>query len=282
MRSGVQFLGLALVAMGLLLGVGGYWSLTTIIADCSPPVILEEATTSGDTAYISGKPHLVLIFEENVGVQSATAEIREVGLLGTVGSLVEEVALEETSHTGTNYQYEGKPDTPLARNKEYWVIYRVVDTAGNSDTYKAKIKLVDVTAEVYVNGRRVEHTYDKIVINTLTLNLEARVTSGAAGVARIHATITHNGETNTLEFANTGPGTWTATYKLPEDGVYTLYVKLVDTGGGETMLASFTIQLGAQYRAPLVYGTLGMLGLATLYYMTKPQAKKERGRGGRK
>jgi len=262
----------ALILLGLLVAVGGHWATTTIIADTSPPSIVEAATTSGDLAYISGKPHLILVFTENLGVQEASAEIRRVGVLGTPGALVEKVAMKQTSRSGTRYQYDGRGSKTLEANKEYLVVYRVSDTAGNVDTYRARIRLVGVEARVYVNGVEVKSTHDKIVVRSLDLFLKAVVTQGAGGVENIYATVTHSGDSERVDFTESG-SEWVATYHLPEDGSYTLYVKLVDTGGGETMLASFTIELGAQTRGAMVYATLGFLALAAVYLWVKEEEK---------
>jgi len=266
-------LSFSIIILATIFGYGYHWNNTTIIADSTPPKIIESATTSGDLAYGSGKPKVTLVFTENVGVQSATATIYKVGSFNLLGSKVEEITLTETSKNGDQYQYDGRFTVTLEANKEYFIVYRVTDTAGHSDALgkdslgrgTVKIKLVQVEATVSVNGIEVKHTSDKIYVDTLTLFLEAEITTGAANVQNIYATI------NTEQVYFTQSGTkWVSTYQLPGDGAYTLYVKMTDTGGGSTMLASFSIELGREQRTPIILATLGALTLAIIWYSLPP------------
>jgi hypothetical protein len=262
-----------LIIAVIIVGGGYYWGSSTIIADSSPPIILESVTTGGDLAYGTGSPKVTLVFTENVGVQSATATLYNVGSLGILGSKIEEITLTQTAKTGTQHQYDGRFTKTLEANREYYIVYRVTDTAGHSDTYgkdtlgrgTVKIKLVQVEATIKVNGIEVKSTSDKIIVDSLTLFFEAEVTTGAQNIDSIYATI------NTVRVDFTQSGTkYVATYMLPGDGSYTLYVKLLDTGGGQTMLASFSIQLGSEQRTPLIIGTLGAL-LAGIIWFTMDQ-----------
>jgi len=258
-----------IIIAALIAGGSYYWGGSTIIADSTPPSIIEAATTSGDLAYGTGSPKVILVFTENVGVQSATATLYNVGTLGTLGSLVEELVLTQTTKTGTQYQYDGRFIKTLEANKEYYLVYKVTDTAGHSDTYgkdtlgrgTVKIKLVQVEATVYVNGIEVKSTSDKIYVDSLSLFFEAEVTTGAANIESVYATI----NTVRVDFTQSG-SKWVATYQLPGDGSYTLFVKMVDTGGSSTMLASFSIELGTEQRVPLILGTLGALVLAVIWF----------------
>jgi len=253
----------------IIVGGSYYWGGSTIIADSSPPSIIEAATTSGDLVYGSGSPKVILLFTENVGVQSASAELYNVGTLGLLGSLVEKLTLTQTAKTGTQYQYDGRFTKILEANREYYIVYKVTDTAGHSDTYgkdtlgrgTVKIKLVQVEAKVSVNGIEVKSTSDKIYVDTLTLFFEVEVTTGAQNIDKIYATV------NTVRVDFTKSGTkWVATYQLPGDGSYTLFVKMVDTGGSQTMLASFSIELGIENRTPLIIGTLGALLIGIIWF----------------
>ncbi len=263
-------LAITVIFIAAILGYGYHWGSTTVIADSTPPSIIEAATTSGDIVYGSGKPKVILVFTENVGVQSATATLYNIGSFNRLGSKIEELALTETAKNGDQYQYDGRFTTVLEANHEYFIVYRVTDTAGHTDTYgkdtlgrgTVKIKLVQVEATVSVNGIEVKSTSDKIYVDTLTLFMEAEVTTGATNVQSIYATI--NGGTR-VDFTQSGTK-WVATYTLPEDGSYTLYVKMTDTSGSSTMLASFSIELGTQQRTPLILGTLGALLVAIIWY----------------
>jgi hypothetical protein len=260
---------IAIIILAVILGAGYHWGNTTVIADSSPPNIIEAATTSGDIVYGTGKPKVILVFTENVGVQSATATLYNVGALGMLGSKIEELSLTQVAKNGDQYQYDGRFLTVLEANREYYIVYKVTDTAGHSDTYgkdslgrgTVKIKLVQVEATVYVNGIEVKQTSDKIYVDTLTLFMEAQVTTGATNVQTIYATV----NTQRADFTQSGTK-WVATYQLPGDGSYTLFVKMVDTGGSSTMLASFSIELGTEQRVPLILGTLGALVLAVIWF----------------
>lgn len=269
-------LAIAIIVLSALMGAGYHWTNTTIIADSSPPNIIEAATTSGDIVYGSGKPKVILVFTENVGVQSVTATLYNVGTLSTLGSKVEEITLTQAAKSGTQYQYEGRSTTTLEANKEYFIVYRVTDTAGHTDTYgkdslgrgTARIKLVQVEATVYVNGIEVKSTSDKIIVNNLVIFMEAEVTTGTQNVDRVYATI----NSETVDFTQSGTK-WVATYTLPEDGTYTLYVKLVDTGGTQTMLASFNISTGQQLDTRTIVGAVLVL-LAGIVWYTVDKEKR--------
>ena len=97
-----------LIIAVIIVGGSYYWGSSTIIADSSPPIILESVTTGGDLAYGTGNPKVTLVFTENVGVQSATATLYNVGSLGLLGSKIEEITLTQTAKTGTQYQYDGR------------------------------------------------------------------------------------------------------------------------------------------------------------------------------
>jgi len=82
-------------------------------------------------------------------------------------------------------------------------------------------------------------------------------------VRTVYATI----NTQRVDFTQSGTK-WVATYKLPGDGSYTLYVKMVDTSGSSTILASFSIELGREQRTPLLIATLAALTIAIIWFST--------------
>jgi len=261
------------IILSVVLGGAYFWGTSTIIADSTPPQIVEAATTSGAIAYFTGKPTVIMVVTENIGMQEATAEIFNIGLLGVRGSLVQKVTMTLDSRTGTNYQYKGAFTTVLDANKEYIIVYTATDTAGHKDTYETKIKMVAVEGKVTVNGIEVKNTYDKIYVNTLDLSIQVTMTAGAAQVKEIKGTV----NTVALTFQRGyNSDNWYATYKLPGDGSYTFFLKVVDQAGGEVMLASFGVELGTEQRWPLIIGTLGVLGVAAVYFSLKPEPKPRR------
>jgi len=264
-------LAFSLIILATILGYGYHWNNTTISADSTPPNIIESATTSGDLAYGSGKPKVILLFTENLGVQSATATLYNVASFNTLGHKIEEIQLAQAYKTADQYQYEGRFTKTLEPNKEYFIIYKVTDTAGHSDTLGKdslgrgthKIRLIQVEATVHVNGIEVKHTSDKIYVDTLNLFIETTVTTGTDNIQTVYATI----NTQRVDFTQSGTK-WVATYKLPGDGSYTLYVKMVDTSGSSTILASFSIELGREQRTPLLIATLAALTIAIIWFNT--------------
>lgn len=271
-------LAFSIIILAFILGYGYHWNNTTIIADSSPPNIIESASTSGNLAYGSGKPKVILLFTENLGVQTAKATIYNVASFNTLGQKIEEITLTQTNHNGDQYQYDGRFTKTLEPNKEYFIVYRVTDTSGHSDTIgkdtlgrgNLKIKLVQIQATVYVNGIEVKHTSDKIYVDTLNLFIETTVTTGASNIETIYATI----NTQRVDFTQSGTK-WVTTYTLPEDGSYALYIKLIDTSGSSTILASFSIELGNEQRTPIILATLAALILAIIWFNKPPQGEKQ-------
>lgn len=270
-----------LIILAALLGAGYHWGSVQIIADSTPPTINTAYCTSGDLVYGSGKPKLTMLFTENVGVQSATATVYNVGTLGTLGDMIEEVTLTETAVNGDQYQYDGRTTKTLEANKEYFVVYQVTDTAGHTDTYgkdalgrgTVKIRLVQVEATCYINDIEVRNTYDQIHIDTLDLAFRVEIHTGSADdIDTIYAVI----GTEKVDFMRSGTE-WVGFYTLPEDGSYSVMVNLVDQGGAKTRLASFNITLGTRYQTPIVVGTLTVLLVGIIWYGLD-QPKKAKGR----
>jgi len=260
----------AVVLVVALLGGTWYWGTSTIIADSTPPQIDELATTHGALGYFTGQPKVLCVFTENIGVQSVKAALYTTGLLGTKGSLLEEITLTKDTEEDGRYQYSGRFTETLEANKDYWVKYTVTDTAGQTDTWETKIRLVQVEAEVYVNGKLVEHTWSKVYVTSLDLEIRVKFPTGASQVSDVYATL----NSERVEFLKDYQGDWVGRYTLPGDGSYTLYVKVVDTAGGETVVASFGLVLGTEQRTPLIIGTLGVLGVATVYLASKPKTRR--------
>ena len=262
----------SLILLGGGMGVAYMWGMSTIIADSTPPQIVQSGTTSGAIAYFTGKPTVTLVVVENLGMQDATAEIFQVGLLGTRGSSVQKVTMTQESKSGTTYQYKGAFTTVLDVNKEYIILYTATDAAGHKATWETRIKMVSIEGKVTVNGVEVKNTWDKIYVNTLDLSIQVTMTVGAAQVDRIQGVVNNEQLSFQRGYATDN---WYATYKLPGDGSYTFYIKVVDQAGGDVMLASFGVELGTEQRWPLILGTLGVLGVAAVYFsMEQPKPRK--------
>ena len=267
---------LGLIILSALFGGAYYWGTSTIIADTTPPTIDEAATTSGGIAYSTGKLTVVLFVEENLGMQEATAEIFNVGLLGIRGSSVQKCTMGQASKSGTTYKYIGVFTATLNANKEYIILYTATDTAGHKDTYATRIKLVSLEGEAYVNGVKVKGPGDTIYVTSLKLEFKVVVTQGAGSVDKIYCVV--GDDTINFEKSYDGYGIeqYTGTYTLPKDGTYEFVVIVRDTGGSNTQLASFGVVLGTEQRWPLIIGTLGVLGVAAVYFSMEPKPKKTR------
>ena len=263
-----------LIILAVILGGSYFWGTSTIVADTTPPVIDEAATTSGAIAYGTGKPTVVLFVTENLGMQQATAEIFNIGLLGMRGSLVQKCTMAQASKSGTTYKYIGAFTVTLEANKEYYILYTATDTAGHKDTYEPKIKLVNLEAQVHVNGIKVAGPGSTIYVTSLKLEFKVVVTQGAGSVDKIYCVV---GE-DTVDFKKSYDGygieQYTGTYTLPKDGTYEFVVIVKDTGGTNTQVASFGVVLGTEQRWPLIIGTLGVLGVAAVYFSMEPQPKQ--------
>jgi len=265
-----------LIIISVVMGGAYFWGTSTIIADTQPPIIDEAASTHGAIAYGTGKPTVTLFVVENLGIQEATAEIFQVGLLGTRGSLVQKCTMGAAGKSGTTYKYLGVFTVSLDPNKEYILLYTATDAAGHKDTYETRIKLVNLEGEVLVNGVKVKGPGDTIYVTSLKLDFKAVVTQGAGSVDKIYCVVGDK----TLEFAKSYDGygieQWTGTYTLPGDGKYEFVIIVRDAGGSNTQLASFGVVLGTEARWPLIIGTLGVLGVAAVYFSLEPKPKPRR------
>ena len=155
-------------------------------------------------------------------------------------------------------------------------VYTATDTAGHKDTYATRIKLVSLEGEAYVNGVKVKGPGDTIYVTSLKLEFKMLVTQGAGSVDKIYCVV--GDDTINFEKSYDGYGIeqYTGTYTLPKDGTYEFVVIVRDTGGSNTQLASFGVVLGTEQRWPLIIGTLGVLGVAAVYFGMEPQPKKTR------
>jgi len=265
----------SLIVLGALLGGAYYWGSSTIIADTTPPVIDEESTTHGPVAYGDGTLDVVLFVEEGTGVQEATAELYNVGLLGLRGTLIQRCKMGQGGKSGNTYKYLGGFTVTLTPDREYILLYTVTDTAGHKDTYETRVELVNLEAEVYVNDHKVEGTGSTIYVTKLKLTFKVVVTQGAGNLDKIYCAV---GDETIDNFEKTYEGygieNWVGTYTLPGDGTYEFVVIVRDTGGTDTQIASFGVQIGTGQRRPLIIGTLGVLGIAAIYFSMETEPKR--------
>lgn len=263
-----------LLILGSVLGAGAYyWGTSTIVADTSPPVIKEQASTSGAIAYGSGKPTLLLFVSENLGIESAEVEIKTMGgWLGVGSETVETLTMEYVSKTtSTTYKYRAKLTKQLEQNTEYQVIYRVYDQADHGDTWTTTIETVNLDGIVRVNGIEVQGPDDKIYVKSLELGIQVEITQGENTVNRIYGRV--NGQE--LDFSQTPSDIWISSYTLPEEGSYSFLIQVLDTSGTDTQLASFNVQLGSSYqREILIVLAIGLAVALGYGYMKQREDAK--------
>ena len=188
------------------------------------------------------------------------------------------------------YKYKETMTQELEENTEYKVIYKVYDQSGLSDTFTTTIIGVFMAGKVTVNGVEVLAPDDTIYVNSLGLDIRVEITQAAESVARVYGVV--NGKTLTFEKFPQGPsaGTldvWGARYALPGDGSYAFMIQVLDTAGTDIQLASFNIELGAQYQVELMIAVFGAVIAGGLYFyfdrMDKTKNKKTKGtKGSRK
>jgi len=295
-RQYIQFAALVLILASLATGGVYYWGTSTIVADTSPPVINEQASTHGKVAYGTGKPTVLLFVDENLGMMSATAELKTPGgFLGLGSTTVEKLTLTlDQKMDSDTYKYRGAFTKQLDQNVGYTLIYQVFDHADRGDTWTTTLETVNLAGVVYVNDVKVEGASDTIYVKTLALSFVVKITQGGESVSSVYATV--NGQrlnfvkatspipgsgtsgSNDAASVTVAIGDYTAAYTLPKDGKYSFTVQILDAAGGDTQLASFNIQLGTQYQLPLLVGVLGLLAAGGLYFYLKKPEKRRRSR----
>ena len=281
MRTG-RLLLVAVVIVAALLGVGYGWKTATIIADTTPPEILQSFTTHGDIAYpADGRLTVNCYVEEAVGMQGVTCELFS-GLPPT-GTRLEKITLElvergftaSLGHGGgggggdrTLYHYRGTFTRTLTREKSYILRYWATDEAGHKSDWQTSVRLLNLDGYVKVNGIRVEGPDDSIVVKSLDLTIQVYVTAGADTVQNIYMVI-NGDQSNIADFTRKGNALtgyyWETTYTLPQDGRYSFTVQVLDTAGNDVQLASFTITMRNQNRWLMVGGAVAVLGLVAVY-----------------
>jgi len=280
--SSLKTLSVALIVVSLLLGGAYYWGTTTIVADTTPPEI-SEASTHGSIAYGTGRPTVLLFVHENIGIEEATAELKY--STGFQRSIEKLTLSFDKKLAGDTYQYRGTFTEQLSQNTEYKLIYRVTDQADHSDSWTTTLKTVNLAGTVYVNGIEVKSPGDTIYVDSLDLTIAADVTP-ADSVSSIYGVV--NGKRLTFTqgaggdegdsdeplvswLASVSSDAWIAEYLLPGDGTYSFSVQVLDMGGTDTQLASFTVELGGAHQTELIVAVFAVLAAAGLYMYLRPE-----------
>ena len=282
--SHMKALSIFFIIASLAFGGAYYWGTVTLVADTTPPVINEAASTSGAIAYGTGRPTVILFVDENTGIESATAELKHsTGFQTSIETIDLDFIKKMDSDT---YKYKSTFTTQLDQNIKYTLIYRVHDQADHSDTWSTTLTTVNLDGTVYVNGKEVKNPGDTIYVTTLQLTIAVAITqsdsvSSIYGMVNgVHLTFTQGAgsggsggggsDTNMDSWlASVSSDAWVAEYLLPGDGSYAFMVLVTDTAGVDTQLASFNIELGGQYQTELIIGVFAALALASLVFLSK-------------
>lgn len=259
-----------------LLGVGYGWKTATIIADTTPPDIIEESTTHGDVSYPpDGKLTVIAVVRETVGMKMVTCELFS-GLPPT-GTRLEKITLSLAEKlSGDLYKYRGTFTKTLTKEKTYYLRYWATDEAGHKTDWQTSVRLINLDGYVKVNGRKVTGPDDEILVTSLDLTIQVYVTAGADTVQGIYCLV--NGE-RVRDFAKKGNLLtgfyWETTYTLPEDGRYSFLIQVLDTAGNEAQFASFTVSVGSTNKWLMIGGAVGVLGLVAAYgYLGRKERKR--------
>jgi len=294
-QSHIKILSIFFIIASLTLGGAYYWGTTTIVADTTPPEINEAASTHGAIAYGTGKPTVILFVDENMGIESATAELKHsTGFQRTIETIDLDYVKKMDSDT---YKYKAAFTTQLDQNTEYTLIYEVQDQADHSDKWATTLTTVNLSGTVYVNGKEVKNPGDTIYVTTLQLTIAVELTQSDA-VSSIYGVV--NGQRLTFTQSVDDPDAydpdvnydswvaaltadaWIAEYLLPGDGSYSFTVQVLDTAGGDTQLASFNIELGGQYGTELIIGVFAVLAVASLVFLNKKSGWGKKAKPGAK
>ena len=146
------------------------------------------------------------------------------------------------SITATGYAtYVGEVSMPENSIKEYTFKLNPEPPAGEPEPEPVppeEPEPVELEAEVYVNAIKVG-VGDTVTVDTLDLSLRVAVTKGS--IQQIWGYV----DEEKIIFEAGEAGEYTAGYTLPGDGVYTVTVRVLDAGGEERPLASFTAVHGS-------------------------------------
>ena len=259
-----------IIAASILGGAELYHSYqgTVIYADETAPIINLSASTHGKIAYPSvGKPTVLCFIEENMGLDSVTAEVRTPGgFLGLGSESIETITLDYVSKTGDIYMYRGTFSESLSENIKYKLIYSAHDRVDLADSVSTDLELVQISGRVKVNGIEVKSPTQTIYSKDLTLYIEVEITQGKSSID--HLALYLNGERlQTLEAAV--GGTWVTTYELPEDGQYNFSVEILAAGGESIQLASFSVDLGSTLNPWVLAGAFGLVVLVSIVLLYK-------------
>lgn len=279
MNSQSRTIGTFLVIFALILGGGQYYQsqkASTIYADETAPLIKLAASTHGKIAYPpAGKPTLTCFVEENMEIESVTAEIKTPGgFLGLGSETIEKISLTYKSKTGDIYKYQGTFTESLTENTEYKLIYKTTNKVGLTDIEETTLEFVEIAGNVKVNGVKVTSPTQIIYCSDLTLFIEVEITQGENSINDLALHL--NGDKLQV-FGAAARGRWVTTYELPEDGAYSFTVQALAEGGQSIQLASFSVDLGSSLNPYVLAGAAGLLLLVSgVIVYTKKQKESQK------
>ncbi len=273
--------GLMLIIVGVM--VAGFYVqengfpgvASTIYADGTPPVIKLSASTHGKIAYPpNGRPVFLCFVEENMGMDSVTAEVKTPGgFLGIGSETVDKITLSYDSKNGDIYKYKGTLSTSLSENIEYMLIYIATNKPGAIDKDETILELIEISGRVKVNGKEITSPSQTIYLTELTMFIEVEILQGEGSIE--HLALHLNGE-KLQAFKAASGDKWITTYLLPEDGRYSFTVEALASGGQSIQLASWGVTSGSTLDPNVLIGAgIGIVAVsALLIYTRKREAAK--------
>jgi len=257
-RDLIQSLGVALVIIGCITGLAlqsNLWDASTLYSDTTNPVIKEAATTHGQvTAPDSMKPTVLCFIDENMGLDTVTAELRSKNWLGQYSNSVEIIELSQIDKTGSIYKYRGTFTETLEVNKDYRLIYEATDKVARTDQYTTSLKLIELTGTVYVNQIQVTSPDQTIYLASNTITIVVDINQDAEDIQNVHILL--NGEKVTALEYRFSSHDYFASYQLPSDGKYGFTVQVLGDDGSDVQLASFSVDLGSSSNPMLLAGAV--------------------------
>jgi len=254
----IQSIGIALLIVGCVTGLAlqsNLWDASTIYSDTTDPIIKEAASTHGSvTAPDNLKPTVLCFIDENMELESVTAELRSKNWLGQYSNIVETIELVQDSRTGSIYKYRGTFSETLEINKEYRLIYEAKDKVARTDLFTTSLKLIELTGTVWVNEVQVISPDQTIYLASNIISIIVDVNQDADDIQNVFILL--NGEqVKVLEYRFNSHDYFTS-YQLPSDGKYGFTVQVLSDDGSDVQLASFSIDLGSSNSPMLLAGAI--------------------------
>ena len=254
----IQSIGVALLIVGCVTGLAlqsNLWDASTIYSDTTDPIIKEAASTHGSvTAPDNLKPTVLCFIDENMELESVTAELRSKNWLGQYSNTVETIELVQDSRTGSIYKYRGTFSETLEINKEYRLIYEAKDKVARTSLFTTSLKLIELTGTVWVNEVQVISPDQTIYLASNIISIIVDVNQDADDIQNVFILL--NGEqVKALEY-RVNSHDYFANYQLSSDGKYGFTVQVLSDDGSDVQLASFSIDLGSSNSPMLLAGAI--------------------------